>query len=141
MGRVAVAAGAAGLEVLVAATALVVRIAFDGQLLRMAGRADVAAVGSLAHEGLHLGGRAIGLRADVTDDDSIRAAVDGAARTLGSLDILVNNAGVTSTTGLLELTPDDWDLVMGTNLKGNFLSVKACLPALKNSAEENCLLS
>jgi hypothetical protein len=48
------------LEVLVAAPALVVRTAPDGELVRVAGRADVAAVGGLAHERLHLGRRTIG---------------------------------------------------------------------------------
>jgi NAD(P)-dependent dehydrogenase (short-subunit alcohol dehydrogenase family) len=57
---------------------------------------------------------------DVTDTDSIRAAVAHAETEMGTIDILVNNSGVGSTQKLTEVTPDDFDHVMGTNTRGAF---------------------
>jgi hypothetical protein len=57
---------------------------------------------------------------DVTDPASIRAAVAHAETEMGAIDILVNNSGVGSTQKLAEVTPDDYDHVMGTNTRGAF---------------------
>ena len=51
----------------------------------------------------------------------------------GGLDILCANAGIFPMAKLADMTADDWDQVMGTNLKGMFLAVQACLPALQRS--------
>lgn len=57
---------------------------------------------------------------DVANLASIRAAVAAAEATLGPIDILVNNAGVSVTRRIVDVTEADYDLVMGTNLKGAF---------------------
>lgn len=57
---------------------------------------------------------------DVTDHDSIRAAIAHAETEMGTLDILVNNSGVSTTQKLTEVTPEDYDYVMDTNVKGAF---------------------
>jgi NAD(P)-dependent dehydrogenase (short-subunit alcohol dehydrogenase family) len=57
---------------------------------------------------------------DVTSIDSIRAAVAHAETEMGPIDILVNNAGVGTTQHLTEVTPDDYDFVMNTNVRGAF---------------------
>jgi len=57
---------------------------------------------------------------DVTDIDSIRAAVAHAETEVGSIDILVNNAGVSTTQRLQDVTEDDFDFVFDTNVKGAF---------------------
>lgn len=66
------------------------------------------------------GGQTRVLALDVTDAASVRACLDGLA-SWGAPDILVNNAGVTITRPLLEQTEEDFDQVMDTNLKGNWL--------------------
>lgn len=66
------------------------------------------------------GGQARALALDVTDAASVRACLDDLA-SWGVPDVLVNNAGVTVTRPLLEQTEADFDSVMGTNLKGNWL--------------------
>lgn len=63
---------------------------------------------------------AIALRADVSDADEARAAVLKAAELLGGLDVLVNNAGVAQIKLFTDLTDEDWERVMGTNLDGAF---------------------
>lgn len=67
------------------------------------------------------GGQADALELDVTNQASVRAALQQAVSLAGAPDILVNNAGVTVTRPLLEQTEDDWDSVLDTNLKGNWL--------------------
>lgn len=73
-------------------------------------RAEIEALGGDAH--------VVGL--DVTDPDSIKAAVAHAETEMGTIDILVNNAGVSTTQRLTEVTPEDYDYVMGTNTRGAF---------------------
>jgi len=57
---------------------------------------------------------------DVTDVDSIRAAVAHAETEMGTIDILVNNSGVGTTQKLTDVSPDDYDYVMNTNTRGAF---------------------
>jgi hypothetical protein len=57
---------------------------------------------------------------DVTDLDSIRAAVAHAETEMGTIDILVNNSGVGDTRKLTDVTAEDYDHVMGTNARGAF---------------------
>lgn len=67
------------------------------------------------------GGTALAVAMDVTDAASIRAAFDQAEAGLGPVDVLVNNAGIAIPKPFLEITEEDWDTVLDTNLKGCFL--------------------
>ena len=64
------------------------------------------------------GGKALAVDMDVTSRESVIAALEKVARQIGPLDILVNNAGVSGTKRPLDYTDEDWDWVVGTNLKG-----------------------
>jgi NAD(P)-dependent dehydrogenase (short-subunit alcohol dehydrogenase family) len=66
------------------------------------------------------GGDAHVVSLDVTDIDSIAAAVARAETEVGTLDILINNSGVSTTQRLTDVTPDDFDYVMDTNVRGSF---------------------
>jgi len=66
------------------------------------------------------GGDAHVVELDVTDHDSIKAAVAHAETEMGSIDILVNNSGVSTTQRLQDVTPDDYDFIFDTNVKGAF---------------------
>jgi NAD(P)-dependent dehydrogenase (short-subunit alcohol dehydrogenase family) len=66
-------------------------------------------------------GRAVPLKADVSDIASVRQAVAAAETELGPIGILVNNAGISVHKPLLEQTEEDWDKVVDTNLKGAWL--------------------
>jgi NAD(P)-dependent dehydrogenase (short-subunit alcohol dehydrogenase family) len=66
------------------------------------------------------GGAAHVVEVDVTQRDSIQAAVDQAEREVGPIDILVNNSGVSTTQRLVDVTTVDFELVMDTNVKGAF---------------------
>ena len=79
-------------------------------------------------------GRAIGIQADARDYASQVAAVAKAVSEFGSLDVLVANAGVGIFKPVQDLTLEDWDTVIDTNLTGVFYSVKASIPALEASS-------
>lgn len=66
------------------------------------------------------GGDAHVIELDVNDHDSIKSAVAHAETEVGSIDILVNNSGVSTTQRLQDVTPDDFDYVFNTNVKGAF---------------------
>jgi len=72
-----------------------------------------------------LGRRAVGLALDVRDHASIVAAVDGAHAALGAIDILVNNAGCNIRKPALDVTWDDWNTILDTNLRGPFFVAQA----------------
>ena len=114
-GRVAFITGASGglgaqfARVLAHAGAGVVLAARRLERLK-ALRAEIEAEGGDAH--------VVGL--DVTDPASIRAAVAHAETEMGAIDILVNNSGVSTTQRLVDVTPEQFDHVLGTNTRGAF---------------------
>ncbi len=71
------------------------------------------------------GGTARGLACDVLSEEEISAAVQATVEAFGGLDILVNNAGIGFLMSpLTETSADDWDKVLGVNLRGAFLATK-----------------
>ncbi|MEU6731028.1 SDR family oxidoreductase [Nonomuraea wenchangensis] len=75
----------------------------------------------------------VGVRADVTDDASVRAAVAEAAERLGGIDVLVNNAGI-GAQGTIEDNPDaEWQRVFDVNVFGMVRVARAALPYLRRS--------
>ena len=66
------------------------------------------------------GGDAHVVELDVTNPDSIKAAVAHAETEMGTIDILVNNSGVSNTQKLVDVMPEDYDFIMGTNTRGAF---------------------
>lgn len=71
------------------------------------------------------GRRAFCVELDVRRQDSIEKAVAAAESTFGRLDILVNNAGCNVRKPALEVTWDDWNLILETNLRGSFFVAQA----------------
>ncbi|MCE7083064.1 SDR family NAD(P)-dependent oxidoreductase [Streptomyces sp. ST2-7A] len=80
-----------------------------------------------------LPGPLLGLRADVTDDDAVRAAVRSAVDVMGGLDVLVNNAGVGAAGTVEENDDTEWLRVLDVNLLGIVRVTRAALPALRAS--------
>lgn len=100
--------------------------------LNLAGAEETAAL--LEAKGV----RALAVQADVTDVDSTEALAARAAEFGGGgVDVLVNNAAVyagVTRSPLEEIDPAEWDLVMGVNLKGPWLVVRALSPHLRDDA-------
>jgi 2-keto-3-deoxy-L-fuconate dehydrogenase len=74
-----------------------------------------------------------GLSADVTDDASVRLAIDTAAESLGGIDILVNNAGVGAVGTVADNTDEEWHRVYDVNVVGLVRVTRAALPYLRAS--------
>jgi 3-oxoacyl-[acyl-carrier protein] reductase len=80
-----------------------------------------------------LGASASAFAADVTKLADMEAMAKAAAERHGGIDVLCANAGIFPQAKIEELSAEQWDHVLGTNLKGTFLAVKACLPYLKKA--------
>ena len=76
----------------------------------------------------------IALRADVTDDAAVRAAIDAVAGRLGGLDIVVNNAGIGAAGTVADNTDEQWHQVFDVNVVGMVRVARAALPYLRASA-------
>ena len=81
-----------------------------------------------------INGRGLVVQADVSKSQDTKRIVEETLRTYGRVDILVNNAGVEGPhKPVNELSEEEWDNIIDTNLKGVFLCSKYAIPALKKS--------
>ncbi len=97
-----------------------------GVCSRSAERVDTL-VRELGAAGIEAAGRA----ADVADPAAVDAIVSHVASALGDIGLLVNNAGVLIAKPIEELTLEEWDATMATNLRSLFLTTRAVLPAMR----------
>jgi 3-oxoacyl-[acyl-carrier protein] reductase len=88
-----------------------------------------------------IGHGAFGLAGDVAKWSDMEALAKTAADRNGGIDVLCANAGIFPQAKLEEMTSDQWDEVLDTNLKGCFHSVKACIPYLKRSDQGRVVLT
>ncbi len=104
--------------------ALALGLAHAGAVVAVTGRhADTLA--DTAEEIKNIGGTAVIQTLDVTDIENIRTGIAACAERMGGLDILVNNAGFESVCDSLEVSPERWDAILGTNLRGAFFCAQA----------------
>ena len=87
------------------------------------------------------GGAASGFAAEGCKSEEMEKMADAANARHGGLDVLCANAGAFPQGRIEELSPDDWDQVLGVNLKGTFLSLKACLPYLTKSNQGRVVIT
>jgi NAD(P)-dependent dehydrogenase (short-subunit alcohol dehydrogenase family) len=76
------------------------------------------------------GAGAVAIRADVTREEDVTRAVDGAVSALGGLDVVVCGAGVIGTGSIENTTADLWDQMMAVNVRSVFRLVQRALPSL-----------
>ncbi|MCC3318160.1 3-oxoacyl-ACP reductase FabG [Nocardia africana] len=118
--RVAVVTGAArGIG-----AAIATRLAHDGLKVGVLDL-DAAHCADTVQAITDAGGRAVALGADVSNEDSVAAAVTQLADELGPPTVLVNNAGILRDNLLFKMSVDDWDAVMNVHLRGAFLMTRA----------------
>jgi len=84
------------------------------------------------------GGSALALHTDVSDEASTKEMARQTIDRFGRIDILINNAAIFANLGkksFLEISSEEWDEVMGINLKGTFLCCKAVYPQMKKQGK------
>jgi 3-oxoacyl-[acyl-carrier protein] reductase len=96
------------------------RLAADGHAVALLDLNEQDATAT-AREIESAGGRAIGLAADVADEQSVATAVAAVVERLGAPTVLVNNAGILRDNLIFKMSVDDWDMVLGVHLRGAFL--------------------
>jgi 2-hydroxycyclohexanecarboxyl-CoA dehydrogenase len=77
------------------------------------------------------GGKAVALQASIADRGQVTAAVEKLRQALGPVTIVVNNAGISVTTPFEQITDEEWDRVLGINLKGTFIVTQVALADMK----------
>ena len=93
---------------------------------------QVAKITSLKEELEAKGGIAYAVEMDVLDQQSISDCVEVVEHEMGSIDVLVNNAGVAINKFFLDVTEEEYDSVLGTNLKGCFFCAQAVAKKMAN---------
>jgi glucose 1-dehydrogenase len=79
---------------------------------------------ALAEEVIALGDQAIGVHADVSKVADLRNLIDAAVAKFGRVDIMVNNAGVETRTSILDTTEEQYEMVLGINLRSAFFGTQ-----------------
>lgn len=92
---------------------------------------DLARLQHAAEEFRGIGGEAVPVQSDVTDESSVAALFRTAAERFGRLDILVNNAGIVAGGEIGDIPVDRWDAVMAVNLRGAFLCAREAFRIMK----------
>jgi glucose 1-dehydrogenase len=104
--------------------AIVLELARQGAMVAINYIVNPEATGELERQIGASGGRAIGVKADVSRVAELQGLVDAAVEAFGRLDIMVNNAGVETRTSLLETTEQQYDRVLDINLKSAFFGTQ-----------------
>jgi meso-butanediol dehydrogenase/(S,S)-butanediol dehydrogenase/diacetyl reductase len=110
--------------------AVATALAAEGAAVAVLDR-DKAAAERVSAEINAAGGRAIAVTGSVADAADAERAVQAATQSFGGLDFLVNNAGVVIYGEVPDYREQDWDTVVDTNLKGQFLMSKYAIPRLR----------
>ena len=114
--------------------------AASGARVLIVGRDKDAADAAVAD--LTAGGAEVSyLLADISVREGCQLVAATAVERLGGVDVLCANAGIFPDKRLADMTDEDLDTVLGTNLRGCILSVQACLPALQQSAHGRVILT
>jgi NAD(P)-dependent dehydrogenase (short-subunit alcohol dehydrogenase family) len=90
---------------------------------------------STAEELKSMGVRAIAVRCDVTDEESVNAMVQQTLDEFGRIDILVNNAGIMLPSPLVEMPLKRWDLIWRVNVRGAIAGCKAVLATMMKQSD------
>lgn len=77
------------------------------------------------------GSESLAVEVDVSDESSVEMLREKSLQRFGRVDILVNNAGIYPVSSVLEMSEEQWDRVIDTNLGGNFLCSKAVVPQMR----------
>jgi citronellol/citronellal dehydrogenase len=94
---------------------------------------------SVASEIEAAGGRALPVVMDVRDDAQVKHAVEQTIRAFGGIDVLVNNASAVHRAAVVDTPVKRYDLMFDINVRGTFLTSRACIPYRRASADAHIL--
>ncbi|CAC9972756.1 MULTISPECIES: 3-ketoacyl-ACP reductase [Flavobacterium] len=109
--------------------AIAIALAKEGVNVILLARTQ-ADVDQLAAEVNQFGVKSLALSADVSDINSVNAAVEKALAEFKTIDILINNAGIGAFGKFLELEPADWERIIQVNLMGTYYTTRAVIPQM-----------
>jgi len=107
------------------------RLLAEGAKVFICGRNATHLKAALGLLGKQSEGNVDGIAADMRRYDDCRKLVQGAARKFGGIDILINNAGLAYFKPVDQLTPEEWDEIIQTNLSGVFYCCREAIPLLR----------
>jgi citronellol/citronellal dehydrogenase len=125
--------------------AIAIGFAREGADIVVAARSEVenekvpGTIYKTAQEIEALGRRALPIKTDISDEQSINQMVQKAIDKFGRIDILVNNAAMAWYPSFMETSLADWELVLRTSLTGPFICIKAVLPLMVKQRSGNIL--
>jgi 3-oxoacyl-[acyl-carrier protein] reductase len=112
--------------------AIAIKLAENGATVVVNDVGDSTPAEGVAEEITKMGRESMVALADISQSAEVASLVDNTVDKYGKVDILVNNAGITRDQLIMRMSDDDWDKVLGINLKGVFLCSKAVLrPMMK----------
>ena len=111
--------------------AIAVSLAEAGAVVAVNYREKAAEAEAVAQAVRANGGKAVAVRADVSQAGEVARMIAEVARTLGPIDVLVNNAGIGLVRSVDDLTEADFDLTIAVNLKSVFLCTQAVIPGMR----------
>jgi NAD(P)-dependent dehydrogenase (short-subunit alcohol dehydrogenase family) len=129
-GRVAVVTGS-GRNI---GRAIVLAFAREGAAVVVNGHADRSAVDAVVGEARTVGVEAIGVMADVGDPTHVARLIAEARSAFGKVDIAVSNVAVRKKQPFLEISNEDWQRTLDTNLSSAFYMAREVLPAMQAAA-------
>lgn len=112
--------------------ALARHFAAEGATVALSGRREDRLL-SVVEEVEELGGRALAIPLDVTDESAVQAAAESVSAQLGRLDVCVANAGFAVAGKVERLTAEDWRRQLDVNVVGLALTAKYALPGLRTT--------
>lgn len=111
--------------------AIALALAAQGVSVVVNGHRDRAAVDAVVKEITNAGGRALPVMADVSKHDEVAAMVQAATDAFGSVDIVVSNVGMRRMQPFLDISLEDWDAVLATNLTPAFYLARNAIPHMQ----------
>jgi 3-oxoacyl-[acyl-carrier protein] reductase len=112
--------------------AIAQRLASDGFAVVVNYVGDEAAAAGLVRKIEDGGGRALAIKADVSDPAAVRAMFDSTEAGLGGIDVLVNNAGIMPTANIADVDDATFDKIIAINLKGTFNTLREAAKRLRS---------
>ena len=92
---------------------------------------DFAKAASVAGDICQRGGKALAVKIDVANRKDVDTAVTEALKAYGRIDILVNNAAINFFTPVEEVTDEEWDAILGVNVRGVYNCTRSVIPSMK----------